>query len=79
MIPFLKIVADDIYERFDGKLEDVAIVFPNKRASLFFSDYLLEKSCGKPMWSPRYMTINELFQQGSDLAIGDPILLVSKL
>lgn len=79
MIPFLKIVADDIYERFDGKLEDIAIVFPNKRASLFFSEYLLEKSCGKPMWSPRYMTIGELFQQNSRLAVCDPVLLVSKL
>ena len=79
MIPFLKIVADDIYERFDGKLEDVAIVFPNKRASLFFSEYLLEKSCGKPMWSPRYMTIGELFQQNSSLAVCDPLLLVSRL
>ena len=79
MTPFLKIVAEDIYEKFNGKLEDVAIVFPNKRASLFFSEYLLEKNGGKPMWSPRYMTIGELFQKNSKLAICDPVLLVSKL
>ena len=79
MTPFLKIVAEDIYENFNGRLEDVAIVFPNKRASLFFSEYLLEKNGGKPMWSPRYMTIGELFQKNSCLAICDPVLLVSKL
>ena len=79
MTPFLKIVAEDIYEKFEGKLEDVAIVFPNKRASLFFSEYLLEKNGGRPMWSPRYMTIGELFQKNSRLAICDPVLLVSKL
>lgn len=79
MTPFLKIVAEDIYEKFNGKLEDVAIVFPNKRAGLFFSEYLLEKNGGKPMWSPRYMTIGELFQKNSKLAICDPLLLVSKL
>ena len=79
MTPFLKIVAEDIYEKFDGRLEDVAIVFPNKRASLFFSEYLLAKNGGKPMWSPRYMTIGELFQKNSRLAICDPVLLVSKL
>ena len=61
MTPFLKIVAEDIYNRFNGKLEDVAVVFPNKRASLFFSEYLLAKNNGNAMWSPRYMTIGELF------------------
>lgn len=79
MTPFLKIVAEDIYDRFNGKLEDVAVVFPNKRASLFFSEYLLAKNNGKAMWSPRYMTIGELFQQNSKLTVGDQILLVSKL
>ena len=79
MIPFLKIVADDIYEKFDGNLEDIAIIFPNKRASLFFSEYLLKRNDGKPMWSPRYMTIGELFQQNSELTVCDPVLLVSKL
>lgn len=79
MTPFLKIVAEDIYNRFNGKLEDVAVVFPNKRASLFFSEYLLAKNNGNAMWSPRYMTIGELFQQNSKLTVGDQILLVSKL
>lgn len=79
MTPFLKLVASDVFSRFDGHLEKVAIVFPNKRAGLFFNKYLLECSGNVPMWSPHYMTINELFQQGSSLAIGDPILLVSKL
>ena len=79
MTPFLKLVANDVYKRFNGHLEDVAVVFPNKRAGLFFNRYLLESSNNAPMWSPRYMTIDELFQQSSSLAIGDPILLVSKL
>ncbi|MBQ5887799.1 MAG: exodeoxyribonuclease V subunit gamma, partial [Bacteroidaceae bacterium] len=79
MTPFLKLVADDVYKRFNGHLEDVAIVFPNKRAGLFFDRYLLECSNNAPLWSPRYMGVGELFQENSDLAVGDPILLVSKL
>ena len=55
MIPFLKFVADDVFSRFNGHLENIAIVFPNKRAGLFFNKYLLEKSGNVPMWSPRYM------------------------
>lgn len=79
MTPFLKLVADDVYKRFNGHLEDVAVVFPNKRAGLFFNRYLLESSNNVPLWSPKYMTVDELFQANSDLALGDPILLVSKL
>lgn len=78
MTPFLKQVAQDIYTRFNGQLADVAVVFPNKRAGLFFNEYLMECS-GHPMWSPIYITISELFRQCSDATIGDPILLVSKL
>lgn len=79
MTPFLKLVANDIYVKFNGHLENVAVVFPNKRAGMFLNKYLLECSKNAPMWSPKYMTISELFLQNSSLAIGDPILLVSKL
>ena len=78
MIPFLKIVAQDLYDRFGGELHNVAVVFPNKRASLFFNEYLMQIS-GKAMWSPVYITISELFEQNSNAVVGDPILLVSKL
>ena len=78
MTPFLKLVADDVYKRLNGHLEDVAVVFPNKRAGLFFNRYLLESSNNAPLWSPKYLTVADLFQQNSPHAIGDPILLVSK-
>ncbi len=79
MTPFLKLVAADVYKRFNGHLEDVAVVFPNKRAGLFFNSYLLECNNNTPLWSPKYLTIADLFQHNSQYAIGDPILLVSKL
>ncbi len=79
MKPFLKLVAEDLYKKFDGRLDNVAVVFPNKRAGLFFNEYLLDCSGEMPIWSPRYMTISELFEQNSELSIGDSILLVSKL
>lgn len=78
MEPFLKKVATDIYNRYGNNLADIAIVFPNKRAGLFFNEYLKQLS-DKAIWSPTYMTINELFLENSDCIEGDPILLVSKL
>lgn len=78
MTPFLKSVAIDIYNKFGGNLSDIAIVFPNKRAGLFFNEYLVQNST-RPIWSPQYLTISELLEQNSVAVTGDPILLVSKL
>ena len=78
MKPFLKYVAEDLYKKYGNRLADIAVVFPNKRAGLFFNQYLKEMS-EAPLWSPVYMTINELFEENSDSVEGDPILLVSKL
>ena len=79
MKPFLKTVAEDLYRQFDGKLDNIAVVFPNKRAGLFFNEYLLECSGNAPIWSPQYLTISELFEQNSNYVKADNILLVSKL
>lgn len=78
MQPFLQLVAKDIYAKIGSDLSRVAIVFPNKRAGLFFSDYLADESTD-PIWSPAYVSISELFQQLSTLKSGDPIRLVCEL
>ncbi len=78
MNAFLKYVAEDLYEKYGNRLADKAIIFPNKRAGLFFNEYL-KKMSAEPLWSPAYMTINELFEECSELIEGDIILLVSKL
>ena len=40
MNAFLKHVAEDLYKKYGNRLADTAIVFPNKRAGLFFNEYL---------------------------------------
>lgn len=78
METFLKQVAHDLYKKTEGDFTKVAIVFPNKRASLFFNEYLAQES-DRPIWSPTYVSISELFRQSSDLTIADPIKLVCDL
>lgn len=78
METFLNIVAKDLYTKFGTDLSHVAVIFPNKRASLFFNEYLAEVA-GKPIWSPSYLSISELFRKLSDLKAGDPIKLVCEL
>lgn len=78
METFLKQVAHDLYEKLNGDFTKVAIVFPNKRAGLFFNEYLAQES-QRPLWSPAYISISELFRRSSSLQTGDPIKLVCDL
>ncbi len=75
---FLSLVAHDLFQKYGTDLSRVAVVFPNKRASLFFNEYLAKES-DRPMWSPAYISISELYQQLSTLKLGDPIRLVCEL
>ena len=78
MSSFLEKVAADLLKRFDQDLSRVAVVFPNKRASLFLNEHLA-RLAGKPLWSPAYITISDLFRSHSELKVADPILLVCEL
>lgn len=78
MKTFLQLVAHDLYNKIGNDLSRVAIVFPNKRASLFFNEHLAGES-DRPLWSPAYVSISELFQQLSPQKLGDPIGLVCEL
>lgn len=73
MTPFLKLVANDLVKRFGTDLSEVAIVFPNRRAGLFFDNYLAEASSDKPIWAPRYLSVADLFEILSPLRVADPI------
>lgn len=75
---FLEYVASELLKRFGTNFSRVAVVFPNKRASLFLNDYLARQA-GRPLWSPAYITISDLFRSHSQLKVADPILLVCKL
>ena len=78
MNSFLKYVAQDLYQKYGNDLSHVAVVFPNKRASIFLNEYLAEIA-GHPIWSPAYITISELFRQQSRRVVPDQIKLVSDL
>ena len=75
MKSFLEIVASDIICRYGTQLNRIAVVFPNKRASLFLND-ALARIAQMPIWSPAYITISDLFRQNSSLSVGDPIRLI---
>lgn len=75
---FLKYVAQDLIAKFGQDLSRVAVVFPNKRASLFMNEQLACLS-DRPIWSPSYITISGLFRRHSPFTVGDSIKLICDL
>ena len=67
MKPFLQAVAEDLYNRLGEDLSRTAVIFPGKRASLWMDRYLYE-CAGHPIWSPTYISIDELFATQSELS-----------
>ena len=78
MESFLKQVATNLYSRKGGNLTKTAVVFPNKRAGLFFNEYLARQT-DKPIWCPTYISISDLFRELSSYEVADPIKLVCEL
>ena len=78
MNSFLELVAKDLYQKCDGNFQNLTIIFPNKRASLFFNQHIFSIA-NAPLWAPTYLTISELFQTLSPLEVADTIELVCRL
>lgn len=78
MKTFLQVVAEDLYIKCGGDFSHVAVVFPNKRASLFFNEHLV-KVANRPIWAPSYLSITDLFSQLTPLTVGEPITLIWEL
>ncbi|MDR0768919.1 MAG: PD-(D/E)XK nuclease family protein [Dysgonamonadaceae bacterium] len=75
---FLQLVANDLAARFGNNLARVTVVFPSRRARLFFNNYLY-RAVGAPVWAPQYITIEELFERHSALKPADTIQLTGDL
>jgi len=78
MKSFLDIGVEDLLKKGNGHLEHMTVVFPNKRASLFFNKSLQEQISGA-LWSPKYTTISDLLRTLTPLTLGDRIRLVLEL
>jgi hypothetical protein len=63
---FLQNIARHLNQDFGSELNRHCLVFPNRRAGLYFNKYLAS-IIDKPVWSPAGYTINELFASSSGL------------
>jgi len=78
MKPFLKLVAEDIYKKFGDHLQNICIVFPNRRPILYFNKYLSE-IVPHPVWAAQCTTISAFVQSLTDLNKADDLFLLFEL
>ena len=75
---FLEEVAADLYGRFGRGVSELTVLFPSRRARLFFTD-ALSRIAAEPLWQPRWQTVDELTTEISGLRSGDRIRLITEL
>ena len=78
MNPFLKQVANYLYTNYSAELSEFCLVFPGRRAGVFFTAYLNE-CIEKTILSPEIITVNDLISSLTDLHQADQVSLVLKL
>lgn len=70
--PFLRLVAEDIQQRFGSDLSDIAIIFNNKRPITYLKKHLADVY-GRALWSPHFFTIQEFFKLSTDAVEVSPL------
>ncbi len=75
---FLSRCAEYIYNSHKNELHDICLVFPNRRAGVFFNAYL-QRQLSVPVIGPQVTTVNEFISGYSPLHQGEKLQLVSIL
>ncbi len=75
---FLENIARSLHSEFGNTLNRHCLVFPNRRAGLYFMKYLAAR-IEKPVWAPAIYTVNELFRSFSSLQTASGEILLFEL
>ncbi|MCE1199672.1 MAG: PD-(D/E)XK nuclease family protein, partial [Marinilabiliales bacterium] len=75
---FLREIAAQLYGRYGQGISRLTLIFPNRRTSIFFAEYLNE-IISRPLFAPEVWTIQDLFSKLSDLHLEDSLQLVIRL
>lgn len=75
---FLSQVAADFIKKTQGDFSKTLVLFPNKRAAVFFNQALYEQ-LGRTFFAPSYSTISEFVSHNSQLRIADELTLLAYL
>lgn len=75
---FLREVAGELYGRYGANISELSVLFPSRRARVFFTDALADLA-ERPLWQPEWLTIDDLMSEVAELREGDRVRLVTEL
>lgn len=78
MKSFLQELVETVYKEYKHSLGSLTLVFPNRRAALYFRKDL-SALLDRPVFSPRLITIEDLIAGFSPLTIPDKLELIHRL
>ncbi|MDR0688469.1 MAG: PD-(D/E)XK nuclease family protein [Prevotellaceae bacterium] len=67
-----------MFSRYGEQISSLTLVFPSRRARLYFSEYLSQQ-LSRPLWQPRATGMEEIFARISGLTEANRYLLVAEL
>ncbi len=78
MKPFLEKLASELLGKYGNDISALQIVFPSRRAGLYFKKYL-SGMIKNPVWAPLTCGISEFIKENSDQLIADDLSLIFEL
>ncbi len=78
MQPFLDKLAKHLYAAHGDNFSRLCLVFPSRRAGLFFKQYV-SRIIDKPIWLPDIYALEDFVVHKSGLTLSDPLDLIAKL
>ena len=78
MQAFLDKLSDEIVKKYGEDFSQLCIVFPSRRAGIFFKKYLSRK-INQPLWAPAVMGIQDFISKFSPYIISDKLVLIFEL
>jgi hypothetical protein len=78
MEKFLETVARYVFKHHSSGMDDVCLIFPNRRSSVFFTAYL-QRLLVQPLIGPKHTTINEFITGFSTLQRAERLKLIAIL
>ena len=78
MVAFVEEVASDLYSRYGREVSRLRILFPSRRAQLFFTD-ALSRLTDVPIWQPQFESIDRLMTSIAGIEHGERVRLITEL
>lgn len=78
MQPFLDKLAKHLYTTHGDNFSRICLVFPSRRAGLFFKQYV-SRIIDKPIWLPDIYALEDFVVYKSGLTLSDPLELIARL